>query len=111
MVVVAAIVGFVAMIAIAAVRRAHEKSLTRVCVLNLRSIEDAKQQWAIENRKTQGAACGWKQITPYFRNKQPPACPANGTYRVQRLGRDPYCSYWPQGHILHSKVEEPPDPE
>jgi hypothetical protein len=62
------------------------------CINNLRIIEGAKQQWALEykqavtNTPTQG------DLVAYLRNGQLPFCPAGGTYTINSMGEDPTCS-------------------
>lgn len=60
------------------------------CVNNLRQIEGAKQQWALENHKVTNDIPVWDDILPYLREK--PVCPDGGTYTLGRVGERSTCS-------------------
>ena len=92
--------------------RAREVSRARSCVKNLKVIELAKEQYAMDNHLDAGASmpalsalCG-NGTTTYIRGVGP-ICPARGTYTVGNLGTDPVCSIGttissiePLAHIL-----------
>jgi len=78
------------------------------CINNLRQIDGAKNEWALENGKTNGDACTENDIKPYIKldsNGNIPKCPQGGTYTVGRVGEDPKCSIgiydWPNTHALN----------
>lgn len=60
------------------------------CPNNLRMLDGAKWQWALENRCTNGANVTWDEIRPYL--KTPPVCSKGGTYILGRVGELPRCS-------------------
>jgi hypothetical protein len=65
------------------------------CINNLRMIEAAKQQWALENNKTAGAIPTAQDIAPYIKldaNGNIPGCPSGGTYTIGAVGESPSCS-------------------
>jgi prepilin-type N-terminal cleavage/methylation domain-containing protein len=64
--IVVAIIGLLAAIAIPNFVRARQTSQTNACINNLRQIEGAEQQWALENGKTTGAACVAADVAPYL---------------------------------------------
>jgi hypothetical protein len=77
------------------------------CVNNLRQIQAAKQEWALENGKANGAIVTVEDITPYIQldsNGNIPKCPAGGVYILGRVGEDVRCSIgtsdWPSRHVL-----------
>jgi prepilin-type N-terminal cleavage/methylation domain-containing protein len=110
--IVVAIIGLLAAVAMPAMARSRATAQRKACFRNLQQIDAAKELWAIENQKMDGASVRRSDITPYLRNSQMPACPSGGTYRVQRLGRDPYCSRVSIGHALtNTDQDEDPDPE
>ena len=88
--IVAALVGMLAAIALPSFMRSRTKSQTTACINNLRQIEAAKEQWAMENRKTQGAAVLTNEIDTYM--KKLPSCPAGGTYNYTQVGSNTICS-------------------
>jgi hypothetical protein len=69
------------------------------CLNNLRQIDGAKQQWALENQKTFGAPVTAQDILPYLANNQMPVCPTGGSYSTTTVGANPTCTI--PGHALH----------
>jgi regulator of replication initiation timing len=68
------------------------------CISNLRQIDAAKQQWAVENNKSDDAIPTALELLPYLRDAIFPACPAGGTYTINAVGVPPTCSI--PGHVL-----------
>lgn len=68
------------------------------CINNLRQIDGAKQQWALEHNKTADAMPTADDIVHYFKDNVIPACPAGGVYTANAVGQPPTCSI--QGHSL-----------
>ncbi|HET7626133.1 MAG TPA: hypothetical protein VFM25_12795 [Verrucomicrobiae bacterium] len=73
-----------------------------LCINNLRQLDGAKQQWALENGKPATAIPTGRDIAPYLRGNKLPICPSGGTYTLNAVGQEPTCSY--PGHAL------PPQP-
>lgn len=89
--IVVAIIGLLAAIAIPNFVRARTTAQTNACVNNLRQIDGAKDQWALEVGKTTGDACAMGDITPYLREE--PFCPVGPTaYTVNVIGTTPACA-------------------
>jgi len=68
------------------------------CINNLRQIDAAKQQWALENDKTADAIPPAQDLLPYFRGGIFPVCPSGGGYTINAVGVPPTCSI--PGHVL-----------
>lgn len=68
-----------------------------MCINNLRHLDGAKQQWALENQKTASAVPTMTDLAPYLRN-QVPACPSGGAYTLNSVGTSPSCGQ--PGHAL-----------
>ncbi len=71
------------------------------CINNLRLIDSAKQQWALEQRKKASDTPTWEDIRPYIgrgSNGELPVCHHGGTYTIGPVGKPPTCSY--PGDIL-----------
>jgi hypothetical protein len=68
------------------------------CINNLRQIDAAKNQWALENSKTTADVPSLNDITPYLKDGIFPACPAGGLYSINACGEQPTCSV--PGHAL-----------
>jgi hypothetical protein len=72
-----------------------------VCINNLRQIDAAKQQWALENRKTSSDVVTEDNIKRYIKldaNGNLPKCPDGGKYTIGKVGEKPTCSI--SGHEL-----------
>ena len=68
------------------------------CINNLRLLDGAKQQWALENRKTAEATPVAQEILPYIKDGAIPKCPSGGVYTLNAVQAHPACST--QGHAL-----------
>jgi chromosome segregation ATPase len=68
------------------------------CINNLRQIDAAKQEWALENNKTSGAVPTAQDLLPYLPDGLFPVCPAGGLYSINAVGVPPACSI--PGHVL-----------
>jgi DNA repair exonuclease SbcCD ATPase subunit len=68
------------------------------CINNLRQIEAAKQEWALENNKRATALPTVQELLPYFADDVVPVCPAGGIYTLNAAGQAPTCSI--PGHVL-----------
>src|SRR5271167_4869800 len=82
--IVVAIIGLLAAIAIPNFVRARTTSQMNACINNLRLIDEAKQQWALEQRQNTGSTPGATDLQPYLGRGSAgelPTCPAdtNGT--------------------------------
>ncbi len=90
--IVVAIIGLLAAIAIPNFVRSREKTLANACINNMRQIDNAVQQWALEKGQTTGATVGQSDVTPYLKvtssNTWVP-CPASGAYTLGKLGDSP----------------------
>jgi prepilin-type N-terminal cleavage/methylation domain-containing protein len=88
------------------IRGARERAQGRGCIRNLRVIDSAKEQYAIDNRLAQGATmpalsalCG-SGTTTYIKGGMP-RCQRGGTYTVGNLGVDPTCSTGTNAGVAH----------
>jgi regulator of replication initiation timing len=68
------------------------------CINTLRQIDAAKQQWALENSKTDDDIPTALDLLPYLRDGVFPMCPSGGTYTINAVGLPPTCSI--PGHVL-----------
>ena len=78
--------------------RARNTPSRNPCINNLRQLDGAKQQWALENRITSNAAPAMDVIQPYLKNSL--ACPQGGVYSPGRLDEPPKCSIGGPSHTL-----------
>jgi prepilin-type N-terminal cleavage/methylation domain-containing protein len=97
--IVVAIIGLLAAIAIPNFIKARTASQTNACIANLKQIQGAVSTWALEAKKPTGAAVAFTDIvgaTLYIKTQ--PACPAGGTYAVTTVDATPTCTI--SGHAL-----------
>ena len=91
--IVIAILGLLVAIAIPNYVKARANSQANACINNLRQIDGAMQQFAIENKRKVGDPVVYPDdLTPYIRlnsNNKIPQCPASGSYSVAAVGIDP----------------------
>ncbi len=94
--IVVAIIGLLAAIAVPNFVRARTTTQTDACINNLRQIDGAAQTYALENNKQPSAAYVMSVIKPYLKltaSGALPACPAGGTYGPGfTFGQPPTCT-------------------
>jgi hypothetical protein len=76
--------------------KARETSQRNACINNLRQLDAAKNQWALENNKTGTAMPSMVDLHPYLHGKI--GCPAGGFYTLGAVSEPPTCSI--PGHTL-----------
>ena len=94
--IVVAIIGLLAAIAIPNFVKARATSQANACINNLRQIDAAANEFALEKGKSTGAAITFStDLTPYIKlnsSGKIPGCPANGSYSCDTVGKSPVCS-------------------
>ena len=76
----------------------QNQAVVNTCINNLRQIDGAKQQWALERQKGPDAVPQPQDILPYLLNGQMPQCPGGGRYTLNAVSNAPTCSI--AGHML-----------
>jgi len=112
--IVVAIIGLLAAIAIPNFVKARIKSQTNACINNLRQIDDAKQQWAIETKQSAFAAPSEAQLSPYMGRDINSAtikyvCPADAltppaflnSYNINQMDTAPTCKIVALAHKIN----------
>jgi type II secretory pathway pseudopilin PulG len=89
--IVVSIIGLLAMFAIPSFVRARTTSQMKACIENLRQMDAAKDQWAIENFKTDNDPVDSEAVAIYLKRGLP-TCPANGVYHFMNVKMSPTCS-------------------
>ena len=102
--IVVAIIGLLAAIAIPNFVRARTQSQKNACINNLRQVDSAVQTWALENKMASTAAVSFGQISGYL--KSAVICPAGGTtfgdsYTIVDVKTKPVCQKVPTGANAH----------
>ena len=91
--IVVAIIGLIIAIAVPAFLRARENSRGRACQENLSKIDGAKEQYALENKLSNGGTAAMSNLVGSNRYlKSTPTCPGGGTYTEGAIGTNPTCS-------------------
>lgn len=62
------------------------------CLNNLRMIDSAKEQWALANNKSTGAAVVTNEVNQYIKGARTPVCSGGGKYTYNVVGVNPVCS-------------------
>jgi prepilin-type N-terminal cleavage/methylation domain-containing protein len=107
--IVVAIIGLLAAIAIPNFVRARTTAQQNACINNLRQIDGAKQQWALETKADATATPVLSNIQPYLgrgTNGTQPTCPADSaatfatSYTMGDLQTAPVCQI-NTNHVLN----------
>ncbi len=112
--IVVAIIGLLAAIAIPSFMRARTRSQQNACINNLRQIDGAKEQYGMEWGLTNLSVITWTQIVGAENYvKAFPLCPASTTvegnagnsgndYDIGPLGSNALCAIQPSGTYAHA---------
>ena len=102
--IVVAIIGLLAAIAIPSFMKARTQSQASACINNLRMIEAGKEQWALASKKNTGDAIVTSEVMQYVKNPTAVTnCPAGGTVTFNVVGTNATCTVTlplPNGHAL-----------
>ena len=110
--IVVAIIGLLAAIAIPNFIKARETARKNTCINNLRLIDGAIQQWALENGKnsTDSVKAYISSLTPYLGRggtgkingtaSGAVKCPSGGTYDMTTVNAKPTCNATVGTHVL-----------
>jgi prepilin-type N-terminal cleavage/methylation domain-containing protein len=94
--IVVAIIGLLAAIAIPNFVKARTTSQANACINNLRQLDGAVQQYALENKLGSSSGYTLSAIQPYIKLDSTgniPACPAGGTYAAgSTVTNQPTCT-------------------
>jgi len=83
-------VALAAAVALPAATKSRQTVQRAACLNNLRQLDLAKEQWAIDKDKHAGDVPTAADLRPYLKN--PLACPLGGRYIIGPVGRPPRCS-------------------
>ena len=96
--IVMAIIGLLAAIAIPNYMRASAYSNKKQCLDNLKRLDAAKKAWAWDNKKTADDTPWAMEVCWYTVNEL--KCPNDGVYNLGKVGENTTCSYKPSGTNL-----------
>ena len=108
--IVVAIIGLLAAIAIPNFVRVRSQAQSNACINNLRLIDAAKQQWALDFKQVASAQPALADIGDYLvrgNASRMPLCPASGvdtnfatSYTINQVTNPPVCNLVPASHAL-----------
>ena len=90
--IVVAIIGLLAAIAVPNILRARNTAQKNTCIANLKQIEGAIQQWAMENKTSDGSTVVTTDITPFLKNNVMPEEPTGAGYTIANTEAAPLCT-------------------
>ncbi len=101
--IVVAIIGLLATIAVPSYQLAREKARMTACISNLKLIDGAIQSWSLDMHKDSGQPVTFADISPYLGS--PAVCPSGGTsfddsYTITAVDAQPACQRRPEKHKL-----------
>jgi Tfp pilus assembly protein PilE len=102
--IVVALIGILATIAIPSYFHARERTRMVTCIHNLKAIDNSIQQWAMETKKQSGATVAPADIRAYLRDL--PVCPSGGSsfsdsYEITVADAVPLCLRVTSGQYAH----------
>lgn len=96
------LIPMMAAIAIPNFVKARDTAQRNACINNLRQIDSAKQQWALEQDKPDDAVPAPRDLDNYVHNGfHDLKCPKGGSYDIKSVGELPTCSI--PGHELQDQ--------
>lgn len=99
--IVVAIIGLLAALAVPNFVKARMTAQKNACIHNLKQIDSAKEQWAFENKKTEGDSTAGSETAVNAFMKSAPVCPGGGAYSYNGIGTAPSCALGASnGHTL-----------
>lgn len=97
--IVVAIIGLLAAIAIPSFMKARTQSQTNACINNLRQIEAGKEQWALATKQAPGTLAVTTSVMEYLKNPASSTnCPAAGVVVYGSIGTNATCTG--TGHVM-----------
>ena len=105
--IVIAIIGLLAAIAVPNFIKARTKSQKTACIKNLQMIDGAKETWALEAKRNVSDPVVNADVNNYIKGGEP-ICPGGGTYAYNNLGTPPTCTV--AGHTLSPDGAAAPAP-
>jgi len=106
--IVVAIIGLLASIAIPNFVKARTTAQMNACISNLRQIDGAIQQWALDTKQGDTASVSAADVLPYLKNAV--VCPSGGktfadSYSVTTVAARPSCLKQPNTHKLEETLQ------
>jgi prepilin-type N-terminal cleavage/methylation domain-containing protein len=87
--IVVLIIGILMAIAVPNFIKARQGSRQKTVIANLKQLDSAKEQWAMETGKVAGAACVDADLIPTYLKNNPDGTPVTGDYLPNAVGAEP----------------------
>ena len=106
--IVVAIIGLLASIAVPNFVKARTTAQMNACISNLRQIDGAIQQWALDTKQGDTATVTAADVLPYLKNAV--VCPSGGktfadSYSITTVQGGPTCLKRPDTHKIDQTVQ------
>ena len=106
--IVVAIIGLLASIAVPNFVKARTTAQMNACISNLRQIDGAIQQWALDTKQGDTATVTAADILPYLKNSV--VCPSGGktfadSYSISTVATPPACLKVPSTHKIDQTLQ------
>ena len=106
--IVVAIIGLLASIAIPNFVKARTTAYEKACISNLRAIDGAINQWALDTKQGETAIVTPADVLPYLKNSV--VCPSGGktfadSYGLSTVAARPACMKVPATHKLEETLQ------
>ena len=106
--IVVAIIGLLASIAVPNFVKARTTAQMNACISNLRQIDGAVQQWALDTKQSDTANVTPQDVLPYLKNAV--VCPSGGktfadSYSLTTVQARPTCLKVPTTHKLEETIQ------
>lgn len=88
--IVVAIIGLLAAIAIPNFIQARTRAQTNTCIANLKQIQGAISLWALDNGRADADVVVMANLVPTY-IRATPTCPLGGNYVLVNVGANPTC--------------------
>lgn len=99
--IVVLIIGILLAIAIPNFITARKTSQMKSCIANLKQIDAAKEQWAMDGHADAPVEANLVGADGYIKGTALPTCPKDGSaYTIGAIGTDPTCPNAADGHVL-----------
>ena len=95
--IVGGIIGLLAVIAVPNLVKSRTQSQANACINNLRQIDNALDQLAMEAKLETGASVTVASVNTFIKGNVTPSCPGGGSYTYDTIGTTPTCTI--AGHV------------
>jgi prepilin-type N-terminal cleavage/methylation domain-containing protein len=103
---VISVIALLASLSIPSIMKARRTARTNTCINNLRQLEEAKEQAAMETNLNEGSPCVTTMLDPFIKQTTSGViCPADidksfdTSYSIEIIGSKPLCVNVPESHF------------